>query len=307
MSINSTAIDPTAAGDNPDEIAGITPPPPARWLRVGKSPWITRLLALVAFVIVWWFLTTPWSWHEGKPIMLPLYLPSIPDVWAAFVRSMTIHPIAAGVDRMVVGEQGYFLWQHLLATLQRIGFGLLFAIIVGIPVGLFMASFRFFNTAAEPYINFLRALPPLGYIGLLIVWFGIGNTSKIWLLFLAAFPPITIATIAGVRGIREDQIHAAQTLGAKRYQILSKVMIPATAPDLITGIRVAVGFAWTTVVAAELNNGIPGIGGLAYASGTELQTPLTIVCIIVIGITAIILDSGIKALEKVIVPWRGKA
>ena len=239
--------------------------------------------------------------------MLPLYLPSIPAVWTAFVESNTTHPIAPGVDRLVVGEQGYYLWQHLLATLERIGIGLFFAIIVGIPLGLVMASFKPINTAVEPYINFLRSLPPLGYIGLLIVWFGIGNTSKIWLLFLAAFPPITIATIAGVRGIKEDQIHAAQTLGANRRQVTTSVMVPAITPDLITGIRVAVGFAWTTVVAAELNNGIPGIGGLAYLSGTELQTPLTIVCIIVIGITAIVLDSGIKSLEKLLVPWRGKA
>ncbi|MFM7212704.1 MAG: ABC transporter permease [Actinomycetota bacterium] len=307
MSIDSTAIDPTAAGYDPDKIGGITPEGPARWVRWGKSAWVTRVLALIAFLCLWAFLTIPWGWNGDKPMMLPLYLPSIPSVWEAFIQSNTIHPIAPGVDKMVVGEQGYYLWQHLLATLQRIGLGLLFAIIVGIPLGLLMANFKFINTAAEPYINFLRSLPPLGYIGLLIVWFGIGNTSKIWLLFLAAFPPITIATIAGVRGIKEDQIHAAQTLGAKRHQIVTSVTIPAIAPDLITGIRVAVGFAWTTVVAAELNNGIPGIGGLAYLSGTELKTPLTIVCIIVIGITAIVLDSGIKALEKVLVPWRGKA
>lgn len=306
MSINSTAIDPTAAGDDPDQIAGITPQPPARWVRAGKSPWTTRILALIVFVLVWMLLTTPLPWNDGKPIMLPLYLPSIPAVWNAFVEANTIHPIAPGVDRMVVGAYDYYLWQHLLATLQRIGLGLFFAIIVGIPLGLLMANIRAINTAVEPYINFLRALPPLGYIGLLIVWFGIGNTSKVWLLFLAAFPPITIATIAGVRGIKEDQIHAAQTLGANRYQVVTNVTVPAIAPDLITGIRVALGFAWTTVVAAELNNGIPGIGGLAYLSGTELDTPLTIACIIVIGITAIVLDSGIKALEKRLVPWRGK-
>lgn len=306
MSIDSTAIDPTAAGYDADKIAGITPEPPARWVRWGKSNWSTRLLALLVFLAIWGFLTIPWPWNGGEPIMLPLYLPSIPAVWNAFIESNTIHPIAPGVDRMVVGEQGYYLWQHLLATLERIGIGLFFAIIVGIPLGLMMASFKWVNTAIEPYINFLRSLPPLGYIGLLIVWFGIGNTSKVWLLFLAAFPPITIATIAGVRGIKEDQIHAAQTLGANRQQVITSVMVPAITPDLITGIRVAVGFAWTTVVAAELNNGIPGIGGLAYLSGTELQTPLTIVCIIVIGITAIVLDSGIKTLEKVLVPWRGK-
>lgn len=307
MAIDSTAIDPTAAGYDPDRIGGITPEPPARWGRLGRNPWVTRLLALLVFIALWLVLTIPWSWNGGEPLMLPLYMPSIPAVWDAFVESNTIHPIAPGVDKMVVGEQGYYLWQHLLATLQRIGIGLFFAIVVGIPLGLVMANLKFVNTALEPYINFLRSLPPLGYIGLLIVWFGIGNTSKIWLLFLAAFPPITIATIAGVRGIREDQIHAAQTLGANGRQVVTSVMVPATLPDLITGIRVAVGFAWTTVVAAELNNGIPGIGGLAYLSGTELQTPLTIVCIIVIGITAIVLDSGIKSLERILVPWRGKA
>jgi taurine transport system permease protein len=194
-----------------------------------------------------------------------------------------------------------------LATLERIGIGLFFAILVGIPTGLLMANIKFIGVAVEPYINFLRSLPPLGYIGLLIVWFGIGNTSKIWLLFLAAFPPITIATIAGIRGIREDQIHAAETLGANKLQVVTNVTVPAIAPELITGIRVALGFAWTTVVAAELNNGIPGIGGLAYLSGTELRTPLTITCIIVIGVVAIVLDSGIKALERLVSPWRGKA
>ncbi len=306
MSINATAIDPTAAGGNPDEIAGIRMDPPARWIRASKNPWTTRLLALLVFVAFWWFLTTAWVWNEGNPLMLPLYLPSIPDVWEAFVQANTTHPVAEGVDRMVKGEYGFYMWQHLLATLQRIGIGLFFAIIVGISLGLLMATIKFISTAVEPYINFLRSLPPLGYIGLLIVWFGIGNTSKIWLLFFAAFPPITIATIAGVRGIKEDDIHAAQTLGASRYQIISNVTVPAISSELITGIRVSLGFAWTTVVAAELNNGIPGIGGLAYLSGTELKTPLTIASIIVIGVTAIVLDSAIKSLEKLVAPWRGK-
>ena len=162
MSLDSAAINPTAAGYDPDSIAGITPEPPARWLRIGKSPWITRGLALLVFLAIWSFLTVPWGWNGGKAIMLPLYLPSIPDVWQAFVESNTIHPIAPGVDRMVVGEQGYYLWQHLLATMQRIGIGLFFAILVGIPLGLLMANLKWVNTAAEPYINFLRSLPPLG-------------------------------------------------------------------------------------------------------------------------------------------------
>ena len=116
-----------------------------------------------------------------------------------------------------------------------------------------------------------------------------------------------MATISGVRGVREDMVNAVLTLGASRRQSLTTVMLPATLPEVINGIRVATGFAWTCVVAAELNNGIPGIGGLAYLSGTELDTPLTIACIIVIGIAAVALDGLIKLLEAVLVPWHGKA
>ena len=188
------------------------------------------------------------------------------------------------------GAQNYYLWEHLVASLQRIGIGVGAAILFGIPLGLLMSTVRWVGIVVEPYLNFLRSLPPLGYIGLLIVWFGIGDLSKIWLLFLAAFPPIAMATISGVRGIREDQINAVLTLGASRRQAVTRVMVPSILPEVINGIRVATGFAWTTVVAAELNNGIPGIGGLAYLSGTQLDTPLTIACIIVIGVAAVALD-----------------
>ncbi len=264
------------------------------------NPWLVRGGVLLGTLVIWWVIT-------ALELVKPLYLPSPGAVWDAFVTANTDHPIAPGVDRIVRGEQNYYLWEHLLASLQRIGAGVGIAILVGIPLGLVMSTVKWVGIVVEPYLNFLRALPPLGYIGLLIVWFGIGDTSKIWLLFLAAMPPIAMATISGVRGVREDMVNAALSLGASRRQTLTVVMLPATLPQVITGIRVATGFAWTTVVAAELNNGIPGIGGLAYASGTELKTPLTIACIIVIGIAAVVLDAGIKLLENVLVPWHGKA
>jgi taurine transport system permease protein len=259
-----------------------------------------RAASLLVLVAVWWLIT----WLE---VVKPLYLPSPGAVWDAFVRANSDHQISPGIDRIVRGEQGFYLWEHLIASLQRIGAALAGAIVVGVPLGLLMATVRPISVVVEPYLNFLRSLPPLAYIGLLIVWFGIGDTSKIWLLFFAAFPPIAMATISGVRGVREDQVNAALTLGASRRQVLRVVMVPATLPEIFTGIRVAVGFTWTTVVAAEINNGNPGIGSLAYLSGTELQPDLAIACIIVIGITAVILDVGLKKLEQTLVPWRGKA
>ena len=266
----------------------------------GTNPWLIRVVVLAGTLFVWWLVTR-------LELIRPLYLPSPGAVWDAFVRANSDHSVAEGVDRTVRGEQNYYLWEHLLASLQRIAIGVGAAIVVGIPLGLLMSTVRWVGIVTEPYLNFLRSLPPLGYIGLLIVWFGIGDTSKVWLLFLAAFPPITMATISGVRGVREDMVNAVLTLGASRRQSLTTVMLPATLPQVINGIRVATGFAWTCVVAAELNNGIPGIGGLAYLSGTELDTPLTIACIIVIGIAAVALDGLIKLLEAVLVPWHGKA
>ena len=250
-------------------------------------------------LLTWWAVT-------AADLVRPLFLPSPGAVWDAFVRANTDHPIAEGSSRMVRGEQNAYMWEHLLASLRRIGISLAGAIVFGIVLGLLMAT-TWLGVLLEPYLHFLRSLPPLAYIGLLIVWFGIGDSSKIWLLFLAAFPPIAMATISGVRGIREDQLNAVRSLGASRLQTLTTVALPATLPEVLTGIRVATGFAWTTVVAAEISNGLPGIGGLAFLSGQQLKTDLVLACIIVIGLAAIALDLGLKALENALVPWRGKA
>ena len=256
--------------------------------------------SLTVFLVLWWLVTS-------LELVRPLYLPSPGAVWDAFVRANTDHPLSEGSDRIVRGEQNYYLWEHLVASLQRIAVGVGAAIVVGVPLGLLMGTSRWIGTVLDPYLNFLRSLPPLAYIGLLIVWFGIGDQSKIWLLFLAAFPPITMATISGVRGVREDQVNAVLSLGASRWQAVRTVTFPSTLPEILTGIRVAVGFAWTTVVAAEIANGIPGIGGLAYLAGQQLNSALVIACILVIGVAAIALDLGLKFLERALVPWRGKA
>ena len=166
---------------------------------------------------------------------------------------------------------------------------------------------RPFELVAEPIVSFLRSLPPLGYFSLLIIWFGIDNTSKIWLLFIAAFPPIALSVAGGVASIRNERINAALTLGANRRQLLYRVVLPSVLPNLITGLRIAVGFAWGTIVAAETSNGIPGIGGLAWATKKELRSDVAILCVIFIGITAVLLDSLLRRIERRLVPWNGLA
>ncbi|QCR52962.1 taurine ABC transporter permease [Brachybacterium sp. SGAir0954] len=276
----------------------------ARRARQGRSRRRRRNLALqlgvlVALLAVWWLIT-------AVKLVDPLYLPSPQAVLTAFIDANRCLVVDEASGRTVCGVQNYYLWEHLVASLQRIGIGVALAAVAGIVLGFLMSMWEPANTALAPYLNFLRALPPLGYIGLIIVWVGIGDLSKVLLLFLAAFPPIVVATVDGVRGIRGDYISAARSMGASTSHVLRYVVLPGAAAPILSGIRLAVGFAWTTVVAAELNNGIPGIGGLAYLSGTQLHTSLTIACIIVIGLVAVALDGCIRWIGDRLTPWHGK-
>ncbi|WP_286954785.1 MULTISPECIES: ABC transporter permease [Corynebacterium] len=259
-----------------------------------------QLSVFVTLMIVWWAVT-------ASGLIKPVFVPGPGAVWQAFIDSNTCRPGPEGTNRVVCGQQNYFLWQHLLASLQRIAIGVGAGAVFGIALGLVAGSSTLVRIAVEPYVNFLRALPPLGYIGLLIVWFGVGDVSKVWLLFIASFPPIAISTISGVLGVQGDKVLAARTLGASRIQVLQTVVFPAVLPEILTGLRLAIGLAWAAVVAAELNNGIPGIGGLAYISVQQLQTPLTVVCIIVIGLTAVLLDVIVSRATRLFVPWHGKS
>lgn len=269
--------------------------------RIPSSWWRTVLQAgsLLALIGVW-------AAVAGLRLVDPLYLPGPGAVWDAFVRANSCYPVAEGATRHICGESNYYLWEHLLVSLQRIGVGVGLGTITGIVLGFLMGSSKLLMLLVGPYLNFLRALPPLGYIGLLIVWVGIGESSKYWLLFLAAFPPVVIATIQGVNSVREDQMLASASLGAGRLQRVLTVVLPSSLPFVVQGVRLATGFAWTTVVAAELNNGIPGIGGLAFQAGVQLQTALTIACILVIGLVAVLLDQIIVRIGRALVPWQGK-
>jgi taurine transport system permease protein len=251
------------------------------------------VLPIALFGAVWWLVTELQIWDE-------LFVPRPASVWERFVESVTTHDGNEGLS-------GHFLWEHLWASLWRILKGVGWALVIGIPLGVLLATSRWFSTVAEPFVNFVRSLPPLAYFSLLIIWFGLEDTSKVWLLFLAAVAPIALSVAAGVRSVRQDSIDAARSMGANRFQVAMHVQLPAAVPDLVTGLRLAIGFAWTTIVAAETANGIPGIGGLAWSTKKFQQTDVAVLCILVIGLTAVLLDHLVKVLDRVFVPWRGKA
>ncbi len=251
------------------------------------------LAGALLVLAVWWAASASGRWS-------PILLASPSKVWHAFIQSVTIHDGHRGLSNE-------YLWTHLWASVWRILRGVWWAIWFGGPLGVVLGTWRPFELVAEPIVSFLRSLPPLGYFSLLIIWFGIDDTSKVWLLFLAAFPPITLSVAAAVANVRTERINAALVLGAGRLQLLRRVVLPSVLPDLFTGVRVAVGFAWTTIVAAETSNGLPGIGGLAWATKKELRSDIAIMCVIVIGITAVSLDSVLRGAERRLVPWKGRA
>ena len=252
-----------------------------------------RLLPIALFLAVWWLVSALHIWEE-------VFVPRPGAVWHRFIESVTTHDGNRGLS-------GYYLWQHLWASLWRILNGVGWAILVGVPLGLVLVTVPAVRVIAEPYLNFVRALPPLAYFSLLIIWFGIENTSKIWLLFLAAVAPIAIAVSAGASSVRQERIDAALSLGASRLQVVLHVVMPSALPELLVGIRLAIGFAFTTIVAAETADGIPGIGGLAWSTKKFQQTDIAVLCILVIGFTALLLDHLVKVVDRVLVPWRGKA
>jgi taurine transport system permease protein len=252
-----------------------------------------RLAAVALLIAIWWLIAELQIWS-------PLLVPSPGAVWHQFVRLSSVHD---GVR----GYSGSLLIEHLAISLRRILIGSVIGSAVGVAVGLAIGTSTVVRLVLEPLVTFLRQLPPLAYFSLLIIWFGIDDASKVWLLFLAAFPPIALSVLGGVRGIRQERIDAALALGARRHQVLRFVVLPSVLPELFTGIRLSIGFAWTTIVAAETMNGIPGIGGLAWETKKFQQTDVAVLCIIVIGLSAILLDLLVKAAERTLVPWRGRA
>lgn len=204
------------------------------------------------------------------------------------------------------GYRNFTLLEHTLASLQRVLLGFLFGALLGIPLGYAMGLTNWARGWFDPIVEFMRPVPPLALIPLMIIWFGIGERSKIILLFLAALWIMTIAARAGVSGVAVPKVHAAYSLGASKWQILRKVIIPNSLPEIFTGARVAMGVCWGTVVAAELVAAEKGLGMMIMVASKFQLTDIVIVGIILIGIIGFLIDIGIRLLETWLVPWKGK-
>ncbi len=223
-----------------------------------------------------------------------IYLPAPEQVWS---RLLTI------ADQ---GYQNITLAQHLGFSLWRVVVGFLIGAIIGIPLGYAMGLSNWFRGWFDPIVEFMRPVPPLALIPLVIIWAGIGEEGKVVLLFLAALWIMAIAARSGVSGVRITKIHAAYSLGASKLQILLRVIIPNSLPEIFTGARVAMGVCWGTVVAAELVAAEKGLGKMIVAASKFQNTDVVIMGIVLIGIIGFAIDVGIRLLERYLVPWKGK-
>jgi taurine transport system permease protein len=193
-----------------------------------------------------------------------------------------------------------------MASLGRVLGAFVLALLTAVPIGILMGVNRIVRGLFDPIIEFYRPLPPLAYLPLIIIWLGIGEFPKVFLIYLAIFAPMAIAARAGVRSVSTEQIHAAYAMGATRTQVISQVILKAALPEIFTGMRIGIGVGWTTLVAAEMVAAHRGLGFMVLNAAEYLASDTVIMGIIVIGIFAFAFDLLIRYLEKVLIPWKGK-
>ncbi|MFT3688323.1 ABC transporter permease subunit [Paenirhodobacter sp.] len=266
-------------------------PAPSRPRREGRGlPWPAILGAgTIGALLLLWTAASAFGWVS------PVFLPSPARVWAALVR--------AAND----GYANALLWEHVAASLWRVLAALFLTILIGVPIGLVIATSRIGRGILDPVIEFIRPLPPLAYLPLIIIWCGIGEPSKILVIGIAMFAPIVISTASGVRAASESQIRAALSFGATRWQMVREVLLPAALPSIFTGIRIALGAGWTTLVAAELVAATRGIGYMIQSAAQFLVTDMVIAGILVISALATVSELILRRAERRLLPWVGKS
>ncbi|WP_247896739.1 ABC transporter permease subunit [Azospirillum argentinense] len=251
--------------------------------RTGPISAITGVLLIAV-----WFLVSHYR------LVTPLFLPAPGEVVAQFLAILED------------GYAGATLGEHVSASLLRILAAALIAASVGIPLGLAMGLNRWAKGVLDTPIEFYWPLPPLAYLPLMIIWLGIGEVSKIALLTLAMFAPICLSAQAGVRSLPIERVNAALSLGATRWQLFRAIVLPSALPEILTGLRIAIGVGWSTLVAAELIAATRGIGFMIMSASHFLATDVVFVGIGIIAAWAFAFSYGMRLLESWLVPWKGK-
>lgn len=203
--------------------------------------------------------------------------------------------LSSMVELLVDGS----LFKHTVASLFRVTAGFYLAILFGIPLGIILGRIQIAALFLNPIINFLRPISPLAWIPLAMLWFGIGDKPAVFLIFLSSFFPITVATTIAVRSINPTYFHVATNFDFSRYEVISKIIIPAIIPSVITALRLTVTIAWLVVVAAEMIAVQSGLGYLILDSRNGLRMDYVMDGMIVIGVIGLLLDFVMRRLGAI--------
>lgn len=204
------------------------------------------------------------------------------------------------------GYNGVPFWHHFGMSMYRLFIALFLAVIIGVPLGLLSGYYKPFRNMVEPFINFYKPLPPLSYYVLIIMWLGIDEKSKVMLLFLAAFAPIYISVSSSVINVRQDYILSAKSLGANNWNVFKTVIIPASLPGIMMGVRTAFGVAYTTLASSEMIAATSGLGWLVMDAYNYLKTDVVIATIFIMGLTGVLMDWLIKKFNEKFIFWSGR-
>ncbi|PYE86979.1 NitT/TauT family transport system permease protein [Phyllobacterium leguminum] len=229
-------------------------------------------------------------------------------LWAAVTTQGVVGlptPLAVAHQAVIQAQNG-LLWSDAAASLGRVFSGFALGIAVAIPVGFLMGWYRTARGIIEPYVQFFRTIPPLAIIPLAIVTMGIDETPKIFVIFLASFLSSVIATYQGVVNVDKTLINAARVLGANDFAIFRRVIVPASLPYIMVGVRIGLGSSWATVVAAELIAAQSGLGFRMQQAQLYYDLPTIFVSLIAIGVLGLIMDRIVITLDNTMTAWQEK-
>ncbi len=243
---------------------------------------VRRIFLPVVFIVLWYLVTHIWM------LMSPILLPPVGEV------------LQAAVDM----TRSLELFEHAADSLKRVILGFIAATVLGLSLGTIIGLYRKLEDIADGMVSILRPIPPLAWIPIAILWFGIGDASGIFIVTYAAFFPILLNTIAGVRDVDRILIRAAKSLGANDHFIVRHVILPAALPSIMTGLRIGLGISWMAIVAAELIAAQSGLGYMIEYYRRLIMTEKVVLGMITIGVIGFIMDLIFRKVQNLIIPWR---
>jgi len=256
-----------------------TPLPRGRWLALSTA-------GFIAFFAIW-------SLIAASGLVSAQFLPSPLAVLAQFV-ALTRTPFV-----------GYTLQQHLWSSFGRFAMGFGLAAVIGVPLGLMMGWFRWLDAIVTPLFDALRFVAPIAWVPFAALWFGTGIGGPVLIIFSGAFPPCVINAYRGARFVEPRHVEAAQTLGASHWRMITEVLLPASVPSIVAGLRISAGLGWQSLVGAELIVASSGIGYLLVRGQANISTSIVMSGMIAIGIVGFAIDALLRLVERRINQRRG--